>query len=440
MCVSQIAVPSFLSSGVQTGSVATISQQIATDDRFRDFLASYTEKKLKAPAPVPQPEKTTASEQRPSSDSLVKKTAVAERLPSSKDQGAHTSSVNAQSQVKVATTTVSGKSTASHFPLSSSAGHEELSSGSSIGDKAEQMPASQLQEASQEPEENPLSSKKNSPSASTISGDMKTSVFGNSADTGSTVSVPVEEAGFSNLSKTDIEPSYDENKELSSINVSDKISKENNSGSSFVVFDDTLNNLNYSIFDSRKETEEFKTTDFDDNLNQSNGAEDKGVHDLKDARALDESAARSDGQIELKHQITDADAKTRLELDLGSQGRLHIEVAQSGSGERHIRIDADNHHVLESIKDDSNTLLSSLSQMQQILPVQQAQSVPPYDLQFGLIGSNVAGGGNGDAQQGSSKNSGGDRPHTGEGFSSDDGASPIRSSRSMMRGAIDLTV
>ena len=426
MCVSQIAVPSFLSSGVQTGSVATISQQIATDDRFRDFLASYTEKKLKAPAPVPQPEKTTASEQRPSSDSVVKKTAVAERLPSSKDQGAHTSSVNAQSQVKVATTTASGKSTASHFPLSSSAGHEELSSGSSIGDKAEQMPASQLQEASQEPEENPLSSKKNSPSASTISGDMKTSVFGNSADTGSTVSVPVEEAGFSNLSKTDIEPSYDENKELSSINVSDKISKENNS--------------NYSIFDSRKETEEFKTTDFDDNLNQSNGAEDKGVHDLKDARALDESAARSDGQIELKHQITDADAKTRLELDLGSQGRLHIEVAQSGSGERHIRIDADNHHVLESIKDDSNTLLSSLSQMQQILPVQQAQSVPPYDLQFGLIGSNVAGGGNGDAQQGSSKNSGGDRPHTGEGFSSDDGASPIRSSRSMMRGAIDLTV
>lgn len=52
----------------------------------------------------------------------------------------------------------------------------------------------------------------------------------------------------------------------------------------------------------------------------------------------------------------------------------------------------------------------------------------------------MAGGGNGDAQQGSSKNSGGDRPHTGEGFSSDDGASPIRSSRSMMRGAIDLTV
>lgn len=408
MCVSQIAVPSFLSSGVQTGSVATISQQIATDDRFRDFLASYTEKKLKAPAPVPQPEKTTASEQRPSSDSVVKKTAVAERLPSSKDQGAHTSSVNAQSQVKVATTTASGKSTASHFPLSSSAGHEELNSGSSIGDKAEQMPASQLQEAAQEPEENPLSSKKNSPSASTISGDMKTSVFGNSADTGSTVSVPVEEAGFSNLSKTDIELSYDENKEILSINLSDKISKENNS--------------NYSIFDSRKETEEFKTTDFDDNLNQSNGAEDKGVHDLKDARALDESAARSDGQIELKHQITDADAKTRLELDLGSQGRLHIEVAQSGSGERHIRIDADNHHVLESIKDDSNTLLSSLSQMQQILPVQQAQSVPPYDLQFGLIGSNVAGGGNGDAQQGSSKNSGGDRSHTGEGFSSDDGA------------------
>lgn len=426
MCVSQIAVPSFLSSGVQTGSVATISQQIATDDRFRDFLASYTEKKLKAPAPVPQPEKTTASEQRPSSDSVVKKTAVAERLPSSKDQGAHTSSVNAQSQVKVATTTASGKSTASHFPLSSSAGHEELNSGSSIGDKAEQMPASQLQEAAQEPEENPLSSKKNSPSASTISGDMKTSVFGNSADTGSTVSVPVEEAGFSNLSKTDIELSYDENKEILSINLSDKISKENNS--------------NYSIFDSRKETEEFKTTDFDDNLNQSNGAEDKGVHDLKDARALDESAARSDGQIELKHQITDADAKTRLELDLGSQGRLHIEVAQSGSGERHIRIDADNHHVLESIKDDSNTLLSSLSQMQQILPVQQAQSVPPYDLQFGLIGSNVAGGGNGDAQQGSSKNSGGDRSHTGEGFSSDDGAPPIRSSRSMMRGAIDLTV
>lgn len=426
VCVSQIAVPSFLSSGVQTGSVATISQQIATDDRFRDFLASYTEKKLKAPAPVPQPEKTTASEQRPSSDSVVKKTAVAERLPSSKDQGAHTSSVNAQSQVKVATTTASGKSTASHFPLSSSAGHEELNSGSSIGDKAEQMPASQLQEAAQEPEENPLSSKKNSPSASTISGDMKTSVFGNSADTGSTVSVPVEEAGFSNLSKTDIELSYDENKEILSINLSDKISKENNS--------------NYSIFDSRKETEEFKTTDFDDNLNQSNGAEDKGVHDLKDARALDESAARSDGQIELKHQITDADAKTRLELDLGSQGRLHIEVAQSGSGERHIRIDADNHHVLESIKDDSNTLLSSLSQMQQILPVQQAQSVPPYDLQFGLIGSNVAGGGNGDAQQGSSKNSGGDRSHTGEGFSSDDGAPPIRSSRSMMRGAIDLTV
>ncbi|MFT8612074.1 MAG: hypothetical protein ABF727_05470 [Gluconobacter oxydans] len=146
-----------------------------------------------------------------------------------------------------------------------------------------------------------------------------------------------------------------------------------------------------------------------------------------------EQVSRHDEQQPLLYQkSSNGNTTTHIEMNVGHHEKVHVEIGETPAREQRIHINTDNPEVYQSLKDDRDTLLASLAQSS--VSVTASQSIIPPDIQISLSQPSFLGMSSQDERQGSNNQSGGGARGT---ASATDTPAP---ERRFLRGVVDLTV
>ena len=146
-----------------------------------------------------------------------------------------------------------------------------------------------------------------------------------------------------------------------------------------------------------------------------------------------EQVSRHDEQQPLLYQKnSNGSTTTHIEMNVGYHEKVHVEIGETPAREQRIHINTDNPEVYQSLKDDRDTLLASLAQSS--VSVTASQSIIPPDIQISLSQPSFLGMSSQDERQGSNNQSGGEARGT---SSATDTSAP---ERRFLRGVVDLTV
>ncbi|MBS1102179.1 hypothetical protein JK202_03990 [Gluconobacter sp. Dm-62] len=91
---------------------------------------------------------------------------------------------------------------------------------------------------------------------------------------------------------------------------------------------------------------------------------------------------RNSEQPLLYQKNSDGNTTTHIEMNIGSNEKVHVEIGKNSTEEHRIRIDTDNPEIYRSLNDDRSTLLTTLAGSS--IPVPGAQSIIPADIQISL--------------------------------------------------------
>ncbi len=146
-----------------------------------------------------------------------------------------------------------------------------------------------------------------------------------------------------------------------------------------------------------------------------------------------EQVFRHDEQQPLLYQKnSNGSTTTHIEMNVGHHEKVHVEIGETAAREQRIHINTDNPEVYQSLKDDRDTLLESLAQS--AVSVTASQSIIPPDIQISLSQPSFLGMSSQDERQESNNQSGGGARGT---SSATDAPVP---ERRFLRGVVDLTV
>ncbi|MFT9221594.1 flagellar hook-length control protein FliK [Gluconobacter oxydans] len=146
-----------------------------------------------------------------------------------------------------------------------------------------------------------------------------------------------------------------------------------------------------------------------------------------------EQVSRHDEQQPLLYQkSSNGSTTTHIEMNVGHHEKVHVEIGETTAREQRIHINTDNPEVYQSLKDDRDTLLASLAQSS--VSVTASQSIIPPNIQISLSQPSFLSMSSDGERQGSNNQSGGGAKGT---SSATDTPSP---ERRFLRGVVDLTV
>lgn len=147
----------------------------------------------------------------------------------------------------------------------------------------------------------------------------------------------------------------------------------------------------------------------------------------------DEKISRRDNQNTLLYQQeNNGKTTTHIEMNVGGSEKIHVEIDGSDGKEHRIHINTDSPEVYQSLKDDHSKLIAALTDNS--LPVSGAQSIAKADIQISLsVPSFLDMSSRDERQEGRNRSSGNSR-----------GSTPVSSTsvteRRFLRGVVDLTV
>ncbi|MFB9942173.1 flagellar hook-length control protein FliK [Gluconobacter oxydans] len=146
-----------------------------------------------------------------------------------------------------------------------------------------------------------------------------------------------------------------------------------------------------------------------------------------------EQVSHHDEQQPLLYQKnSNGSTTTHIEMNVGHHEKVHVEIGETTAREQRIHINTDNPEVYQSLKDDRDTLLASLAQSS--VSVTASQSIIPPDIQISLSQPSFLGMSSQDERQGSDNQSGGGARGTSS------ATDTPASERRFLRGVVDLTV
>lgn len=171
-------------------------------------------------------------------------------------------------------------------------------------------------------------------------------------------------------------------------------------------------------------------TSTDSATETSHAAQSENVSETADNN---EQVSRHDEQQPLLYQkSSNGSMTTHIEMNVGHHQKVHVEIGETAAREQRIHINTDNPEVYQSLKDDRDTLLASLAQSS--VSVTASQSIIPSDIQISLSQPSFLGMSSQDERQGSNNQSGGEARGS---SSATDTPAP---ERRFLRGVVDLTV
>ena len=138
----------------------------------------------------------------------------------------------------------------------------------------------------------------------------------------------------------------------------------------------------------------------------------------------------------ISHASDDRRLNTEIEMSLGESGKVHVSIEEAEDGERHVHIRAENLDVLQSLADDKERLFATLNQS--IIPISTDQPVIPTDLTLSLMGNFSQNSENGSAQERHSITEDAEHPASSS-ISRNTTQASIQSSQRMLRSVVDLT-
>lgn len=138
----------------------------------------------------------------------------------------------------------------------------------------------------------------------------------------------------------------------------------------------------------------------------------------------------------ISHASADRRLNTEIEMSLGESGRVHVSIEEAEDGERHVHIRAENPDVLQSLADGKESLFATLNQS--IIPISTDQPVIPTDLTLSLMGNFSQNSENGSAQERHSITEDAEHPASSS-ISRNTTQASIQSSQRMLRSVVDLT-
>ncbi|KXV00924.1 hypothetical protein AD929_08485 [Gluconobacter potus] len=146
-----------------------------------------------------------------------------------------------------------------------------------------------------------------------------------------------------------------------------------------------------------------------------------------------EQVSRHDEQQPLLYQKnSNGSTTTHIEMNVGHHEKVYVEIGETPAREQRIHINTDNPEVYQSLKDDRDTLLASLAQSS--VSVTASQSIIPPNIQISLSQPSFLSMSSQDERQGCNNQSGGEARGT---SSATDTPAP---ERRFLRGVVDLTV
>ncbi|OAG72071.1 Flagellar hook-length control protein FliK [Gluconobacter japonicus] len=138
----------------------------------------------------------------------------------------------------------------------------------------------------------------------------------------------------------------------------------------------------------------------------------------------------------ISHTSSDSHLNTEIEMSLGESGKVHVSIDETEGGERHVHIRAENPDVLQSLTDDKSNLFSTLNQS--VISVSSDQLIIPTDLTLSLMGNFSQSSRDGSGQ--GNRSTAEDAEHPGSSLMSRNKTqASVQSSRTMLRGVVDLT-
>lgn len=138
----------------------------------------------------------------------------------------------------------------------------------------------------------------------------------------------------------------------------------------------------------------------------------------------------------ISHASADRRLNTEIEMSLGESGRVHVSIEEAEDGERHVHIRAENPDVLQSLADGKESLFATLNQS--IIPISTDQPVIPTDLTLSLMGNFSQNSENGSTQERHSITEDAEHPASSS-ISRNTTQASIQSSQRMLRSVVDLT-
>ncbi|MQR99210.1 flagellar hook-length control protein FliK [Gluconobacter aidae] len=173
-----------------------------------------------------------------------------------------------------------------------------------------------------------------------------------------------------------------------------------------------------------------KNTSTDSATETSHAAQSENASETADNN---EQVSRHDEQQPLLYQKSgNGSTTTHIEMNVGHHEKVYVEIGKTTAREQRIHINTDNPEVYQSLKDDRDTLLASLAQSS--VSVTASQSIIPPDIQISLSQPSFPGMSSQDERQGSTNQSRGEARET---SSATDTPAP---ERRFLRGVVDLTV
>ncbi|AFW01519.1 hypothetical protein BAR24_16115 [Gluconobacter oxydans] len=154
------------------------------------------------------------------------------------------------------------------------------------------------------------------------------------------------------------------------------------------------------------------------------------------ARSDVRSAPAQEDMPVISHLSSASHLNTEIEMSLGEGGKVHVSIDQAEDGERHVHIRAENPDVLQSLAEDKSELFATLNQG--IIPISPDQPIIPTDLTLSLMGHFSESSGDGSGQE--NRLATGDAEHLGSpSISRNKTQASAQSSRTLLRGVVDLT-
>jgi len=443
--LSHVTTSAVVSTTGLTRSEISPQIQLASNERFQDFLKSYEHEQARAHAEAAQ--KTTAN------NSSAPRTSAPDNVTASKPSDAQSVSRSAKSGAQEAVdsapahSTASAKQPASVVSASSdtaqkSADTPSMKPSQQVGSKMTWQPPSQPKgggaaEQSQ-PSKTQVATEKAGLSENTSELAAASSNAASVKDNPDVVSSPQEASIPSDRLQTVSEPSAASTPDFASVkgaqasaqdDAAPETSSENSIVAEAVNTPKSLNALeNASPAQMEMIPDENVSADPCQETSSSVPAE-----SAADAAGNEDHVFRHDEQQPLLYQKTsDGTSTTHIEMNIGTHEKVHVEIGETATKEHRIRINTDNPEVYQSLKDNRETLLATLAQNS--APVTDLQGSVAADIQISLSTPSFldmsSGGDRQDGnhhQSGSSRNASSVNPDTTD-------------ERRILRGVIDLTV
>lgn len=168
------------------------------------------------------------------------------------------------------------------------------------------------------------------------------------------------------------------------------------------------------------------------------GSEGQGAPNVEtpSAHSNVRSASAQEDMPVITHTSSDSHLNTEIEMTLGEGGKVHVSIDEADDGERRVHIRAENPEVLQSLSDDKGTLFAALNQS--VIPISPDQPVIPTDLTLSLMGNFSQSSEDGSGQENRSATGGAEHPGSSS-ISRNKTQASVQSSRTMLRGVVDLT-